>query len=144
MADTSGAGIGAIALLAVVAAFGCGDRPGSAESRVPEPRVDTIDGVRHVWNPSAGAWSEGEAWRVEELLRLGARQSPREELFSGPLLTAATGPDGAIYVLDSVGGGHLPGRHDPRTDHRALGCALRGEGRDPPSGGRIGWLTLKG
>jgi 6-bladed beta-propeller len=86
-----------IALAAAAASACAGD---ASRHAVAEPRVDTLNGVLHIRNLPEGAWAGEERWTVEEIMRLGARDSPTEELFSGPLLTTATGPDGSIYVLD--------------------------------------------
>jgi 6-bladed beta-propeller len=84
--------------LAAAAASACGGD--ASQHAVAEPIVDTLNGVVHVRNSPEGAWAGEERWSVEEIMRLGARDSPREELFSGPLLTTATCPDGSTYVLD--------------------------------------------
>jgi hypothetical protein len=88
-------------ILVVQGTVSCADQTGSDASGRIEAQVDTVNGVLHVWNSPEGAWTDGEQWTVEELLRLGARAAPEEELFSGPLLTGKLGPDGFIYVLDS-------------------------------------------
>lgn len=92
--------IKAALLLAGAASLGCVDPRGSGASRAPDPEVDTIDGVVHVWNPPQGAWTEGEAWSVEEVLRLGGLRGPEEELFGSAVLTTLTGPGGLLYVQD--------------------------------------------
>lgn len=81
------------------------DVAGPADSADPRPearvRVDTVDGVVHVTNPSTGTWRPGEAWRVVEVFRLGAVHDPPEELF-GSRIRAGLAPDGDVIVLDPL------------------------------------------
>lgn len=76
---------------------------GCAGGEAPGPgsvTIDTIDGVVHVANRGNGQWTRETAWGVRELLRLGGRTEPEEQLFTNQLLAADIGPDGNVYVLD--------------------------------------------
>lgn len=56
-------------------------------------------GVTVVSNPARALWDDGEAWRVEEELRIGALDGPPEYQF-GQIAWIDTDSRGNIYVLD--------------------------------------------
>lgn len=57
------------------------------------------DGVVVVRNPAQGAWAEGEAWTVEEDLRIGTSQGEGPTRFGGIAAVEADSA-GRIWVLD--------------------------------------------
>lgn len=87
-----------LAILLAWGLVGCGR---SSPPPFSEPTLDTVEGVVHVRNGPSGAWAARESWSAKEVLRIGAKDAPEEELFAGPLMTAAIGPNGHIHVLDS-------------------------------------------
>ncbi len=73
----------------------------SSRSPSVEPVIDTINGAVVVRNGPAGLWGEGEAWRAEQVFRLGAPDGPPELLFGSGLMTVSLGPHGNVFVLDN-------------------------------------------
>lgn len=49
---------------------------------------------------SAGQWSVGEAWRVQEEWRIGGAEAGENEAFSGMRMDVALGPNEQVFVLD--------------------------------------------
>lgn len=85
------AGLGVVFLLA---ACGGGDDRSSAQ-----PIVTDSAGIRVVTNPGEGSWGVGEAWRLEEEVRIGV-DSGDPELQFGNVMGVDADQTGRIYVLD--------------------------------------------
>jgi hypothetical protein len=62
--------------------------------------IETLpNGASLVSNPAQGLWAEGEAWRIEEELRIGAADGDGPEVF-GRISHVAPAPNGEVFVLD--------------------------------------------
>lgn len=81
--------------LAVAFALGCGERgTGGGEMTVTDSA-----GVTMVANVDQGLWAPGEAWSLQEDLRIGTLDGDPEYQF-GLIGWLTAGADGSIYVLD--------------------------------------------
>ena len=83
-------------LLIVVAGVAC---------RQPEPPSDVwatagVDESRIVANEREGAWTQGDAWRVEEVLVLGG--SLTDDVQFGDISGVEVDGDGNVYVADKL------------------------------------------
>lgn len=84
-----------IFLLISIAACGSGDRGRANDHTV----VDTLPGgTIVVRNSDRGRWTDVDAWRLEETVRLGD-EGEGPELF-GEIAGLELGPDGSVYVLE--------------------------------------------
>lgn len=77
----------------------CGDAAPPAADHLT---VDTLEsGAILVQNPDAGAWSEGEAWRLVEELRIGAVDGAGPDVFGDVhSLSFTVDEGGRLYVVD--------------------------------------------
>ncbi len=64
------------------------------------PSIETLpDGVVIVHNPDRGLWHSGEAWEIEEVVRIGAIEGAEPYLFEN-IRDIHLDSDGRIYILD--------------------------------------------
>lgn len=83
-------------LLAVAAAASCGEAATDGWAGT----IDTLaTGQVVVRNPSTPLWSDGEAWRLTEELRIGTVEEAGPELF-GRITSLAVDGAGRVYVLE--------------------------------------------
>lgn len=62
--------------------------------------IETLpSGTVVVSNPVQGIWGEGDTWRIEEDLRIGAEDGGGPEVL-GQIASVAPAPNGEIFVLD--------------------------------------------
>ncbi|MFO7769290.1 MAG: NHL repeat-containing protein [bacterium] len=87
-------------------------------------RLETVDGVSHLYNPDTAAWGMDCVPLVQEEV-LGGTAGPEEALLSSPV-AVAVGTDGTRYVLDQAD--HRVLRFDGQGDY--LGSFGR-EGEGP-------------
>lgn len=88
----------AAVLALVLAAAGCGDRPGTASVEW-SGTVDTLAGVIVVSNPAQPIWRGADAWRLEEELSIGVVEGDPDYQFAG-IADVEIDEAGTIYVLD--------------------------------------------
>jgi len=91
--------------------------------------VSDSAGVTTVSNVDEGLWGEGDAWTVEEDLRIGVLEGDPEYQF-GRIAWMTAGADGSIYVLDEQA------QHVQRFD--ADGRYVRTIGRPGAGPGELG------
>ena len=77
---------------------GCGDPAGSGATEVVFDTLAT--GEVQVTSPLEGQWGEGEAWTLEEEVRIGTASGEGPELF-GQVQGLVADDEGRILVLDS-------------------------------------------
>ena len=78
---------------------GCGAGPGDGAARWAGT-IDTLaSGQIVVTNPAEPLWRPGEAWRVEEVRRIGRMEGDGPDVF-GAILTFAADPLGRIWVVE--------------------------------------------
>lgn len=125
-----------VAVLAAAAPAACepGDRGPAGEWA---GTVDTLpDGVVHVSNPAEGLWADGEEWRLEEDLRIGAVDGEGPDVF-GEVRDLVLDEAGRIHVLD--GHAHEIRIFDSGGAHvRSVG----GEGQGPGELATPGGMAL--
>lgn len=93
MRETATAGIVTVLAAALAACGGSGGEGGW------QGTVGDSAGVTIVTNTGAGAWQAGDAWTVEEDLRIGTAEGEPEYQF-GQIVGLDVGRDGRLYVLD--------------------------------------------
>ena len=80
-------------------AAACGAGPGDGAARWAGT-IDTLaSGQIVVTNPAEPLWRPGEAWRVEEVRRIGRMEGDGPDVF-GAILTFAVDPFGRIWVVE--------------------------------------------
>jgi sugar lactone lactonase YvrE len=86
----------ALAVLPILLGCGSGDTP----SERWRGAIDTLpSGQIRVANTADGMWTDSDAWRVVEDLRLGTQQEDAPDLF-GNVAALAVDAEGRIWVLD--------------------------------------------
>jgi hypothetical protein len=83
-----------LALMPAVGMVGCGAADAGWQGTVRDSA-----GIQIVSKAGAGAWEPGEAWVVEEDLRIGAAEGEAEYQF-GQIIGLDVDDEGRIYVLD--------------------------------------------
>jgi hypothetical protein len=84
-------------LLGCVFVSGCAE----GDRRAADITVDTLEsGTILVHNGAAGVWSEGEAWRTVEVVRIGSADAADPLVLFGDVWDVTLDALGRIYVLD--------------------------------------------
>ncbi len=81
------------------AAFAAACAPSDTADDAWSGEIADSAGVRVVSNPLRGAWTEGERWQVEELIRIGSATGDPDYQF-GHIVGVTQGETGSFFVLD--------------------------------------------